>query len=121
MSERRVLVVEDEANIADVLVMALEEEGYTVRTAADGRQALAVLREWPPQVVLLDLMLPILDGWSLLEEWRRSGLAPEARVVVVSAARTAPATRGGDPRIAAVIPKPFDLNRVLAAVGMLLG
>jgi DNA-binding response OmpR family regulator len=121
VGKRRVLVIEDETNIADVLVTALEDEGYAVRSAADGRQALDVLREWPPHVVLLDLMLPILDGWSLLAEWRRQGLAPQARVVVVSAARATPAPSNGHPPIAAVIPKPFDLNRVLTTVAMLLG
>jgi two-component system OmpR family response regulator len=116
--ERRVLVVDDEPNIADVLVMALEDEGYAVRTASDGRQALDVLRHWPPHVVLLDLMLPVLDGWSLLEEWQRQGLAPQARVVVVSAARRPPPVNS--PRVAAIIPKPFDLNRVLVTVARLV-
>ena len=120
MTEQRVLVVEDEANIAEVLVSALEDEGYAVRSAADGREALDVLRTWAPRVVLLDMMLPILDGWALLEQWRRERLAPDARVVVVSAARSAPTITRAEPRIAAVIPKPFDLNHVLTTVAGLL-
>jgi DNA-binding response OmpR family regulator len=116
-----VLVVEDDTNIADVLVAALEDEGYTVRAAGDGRQALDVLRTWPPSIVLLDLMLPVLDGWGLLEQWQREGLAREARVVVVSAARNPPLVGDAHPSVAAVIRKPFDLNRVLATVASLLG
>jgi CheY-like chemotaxis protein len=117
---RRVLVVEDDANIADVLVAALEDEGYAVRSARDGLQALEVLRKWPPSVVLLDLMLPILDGWRLLEQCTVEGLAPQARVVVMSAARSAPALASGQPRVSAVIAKPFDLNQLLATVARLI-
>jgi len=70
----RVLVVEDDASIADVLVTALQEEGYSVRGAADGRTALATVKDWQPGVVLLDLMLPVLDGWALVDELRREPL-----------------------------------------------
>jgi DNA-binding response OmpR family regulator len=118
--ERRVLVVEDDRNIADVLVTALEDEGYTVRAAGDGRQALQVLRTWSPRVVLLDLMLPLLDGWSVLQQCQREGLAREARVVVVSASRNTPVIGSSEPPVAAVIPKPFDLTHVLATVASLL-
>ena len=114
------LVVEDERGIREALEAALLDEGYDVRLATHGREALDVLAAWPAELILLDLMLPIMDGWHFLRERQRLGTAPDARVIVVSATREArygtPAELGVD----AVVPKPFDLDRLLDTAARLL-
>ena len=79
---RRVLLVEDDPRVRRVLRLALEDEGYHVSEAADGEQGLADLSTTEPDVVLLDLMLPGLDGFSVCREIRRRSSVP---VIVVSA------------------------------------
>lgn len=76
MQDRQVLVVDDEATIREVLRRYLEREGFQVREAADGEQALAVLEEGPPDLVVLDLMLPGIDGLSLAARLRRRSAVP---------------------------------------------
>ena len=117
---RRVLVVEDERGIREALETALLDEGYQVRTATHGREALDVLAAWPADLILLDLMLPIMDGWLFLRERRRLGAAPDARVVVVSATREARHGTATELDADAVIPKPFDLTQLLDTVARLL-
>ena len=117
----RVLVVEDERGIREALEAALLDEGYEVRTATHGREALDTLATWPAEVILLDLMLPIMDGWLFLQERRRLGAAPEARVIVVSATREARHGTATELGADAVVAKPFDLDRLLDTVARLLG
>jgi DNA-binding response OmpR family regulator len=81
---RRVLLVEDDARVRRVLRLALEDEGFTVLEAADGRQCLERLAEGEPDVVLLDLMLPDRDGFSVCREVRRGSEVP----VIMVTART---------------------------------
>ena len=109
----RVLVVEDEAGIRDALAAALVDEGYEVRAAGDGRAALAVLRGWLPHVILLDLMMPVMDGWTFREEQRRTGST--VPVVLLSAAgRLDEHERSLG--AAATITKPFDIDRVISTI-----
>ena len=118
---RRVLVVEDERGIREALEAAFLDEGYDVRTATHGREALDTLAAWPAELILLDLMLPIMDGWVFLRERQRLGAAPEARVIVVSATREARNGTAAELGVAAIIPKPFDLDRLLDTAAQLLG
>jgi two-component system chemotaxis response regulator CheY len=117
---RRVLVVEDERGIREALEAALLDEGYEVRTATHGREALDTLAAWPADLILLDLMLPIMDGWVFLRERRRLGAAPDARVIVVSATRESRDGTAADLGVDAVVPKPFDLGRLLDTTARLL-
>ncbi len=78
-----VLVIEDNADLAFGLTTALEIEGYDVEVAYDGRAGLERARQWNPDLVILDLMLPELDGYSVLREMRRSGL--EMPVLILTA------------------------------------
>lgn len=112
----RVLVVEDEEQIRAVLCEALSMEGHDVQSVADGAEALALLGHWSPDVVLLDLMMPIMDGRQFLAERTRQGLARDARVVIVSAARQTRVDDAEAHGVAAVVPKPFDLDLLLETV-----
>jgi two-component system response regulator MprA len=108
-----VLVVDDQEVIRDTLQTALDDEGFTVECAANGREALDILARWDPCVILLDLMMPVMDGWAFCEEQRRSG--DRTPVVLLSAA-------GGldeQARVlcaAAFIAKPFDIDHVISAI-----
>jgi CheY-like chemotaxis protein len=113
-----VLVVEDEAGIREVLAAALADEGYEVRAAGDGRAGLAVLHAWLPHVILLDLMMPVMDGWAFRAEQCRLDAARHIPVIVLSGARDVPASTD-QLGVAGAIPKPFDLDVVLDRVGEL--
>ncbi|WP_406423708.1 response regulator transcription factor [Streptomyces sp. NBC_00842] len=115
----RVLVVDDEPDLTEVLAGALSGEGWQVRTAADGASALATAREFRPDAVVLDWMLPDLDGLRVLRELRRE--AREVCVLFLTARdavedRIAGITAGGDDYVT----KPFSLEEVLARLRGLL-
>jgi DNA-binding response OmpR family regulator len=117
---RRVLVVEDDVSIGQVIADLLADEGYQVRWAKDGRAALAVLDEWRPDVIVLDLMMPVLDGRAFrAEQRRRGGAVAQVPVIVLSGARAARAA-AAELGVAAVLTKPFDLDRLVATVGRVL-
>ena len=73
---RNVLVVEDDVNIADLLRLYLEKEGFVVRRAADGGKALEEFRKEAPDLILLDIMLPVLDGWGVCAKIRETSKVP---------------------------------------------
>ena len=76
MANTTVLVVDDEANIRDLARLYLEKEGYHVRTAADGETGLRLVLEDPPALLILDLMLPGLDGWEVCRQVRSQSDVP---------------------------------------------
>src|SRR4051812_4780542 len=81
-----ILVVEDDAGVRTALADALDLEGFEVRLAANGRDALGVLGRWRPDLILTDLDMPIMDGWSLRDELRRRADLADIPVIVLSAA-----------------------------------
>jgi CheY-like chemotaxis protein len=96
-----------------MLALALADEGYDVRAAADGRAALALLATWQPHVIVLDLMMPVLDGWGFRARQLATPGAADVPVIVLSAARD---LRVELLRPAAVVPKPFNLESFLETV-----
>ncbi|HET7771244.1 MAG TPA: response regulator [Chloroflexota bacterium] len=109
----RILVVDDEPNVRAILAAALGDEGYEVATACDGFDAIREARENPPDVILLDLMMPALDGRTFLDVYR---LAPgrKAPVIVITAARV---TLDAEEDLGApIVRKPFSIDRILELV-----
>jgi two-component system OmpR family response regulator len=109
----RVLVVDDEASLADLLKMALRYEGWDVRTAGDGLAAVKAAREFRPDAIVLDIMLPDIDGLEVLQRVRADGT--ETPVLFLTAKdslddRIAGLTAGGDDYVT----KPFSLEEVVA-------
>ena len=106
-----VLLVEDDADIREAVSSVLEAEGYTVLTAENGEQALAILDRGQPCVVLLDLMMPVMSGWEFMNVVKQNRRLDDMPVVVVSAysERKAEGVRR-------VLKKPLDVNQLLAAV-----
>ena len=109
-----VLVVDDDATIREVVDAFLSEEGYEVVTAPDGAAALARVRERPPGLILLDMRMPVMDGWAFARAYRRAP-GPHAPIVVLTAAREA-AERAAAIGADGVLGKPFDLYRLLYLV-----
>ena len=114
----RLLVVEDEADLLASLAMALREEGYAVDTAADGEDALYKAQSLDYDAVVLDVMLPRLDGWQVLDRLRESKKTP----VLMLTARDAPPdrVRGLDGGADDYVVKPFDLDELLARLRALI-
>ncbi len=113
--ESRILVVDDDPSIRGFLAEALADEGYDVKVAGNGQEALAVASQWQPDLILLDLMMPVLDGWGFREAQRRIERLATVPVIVLSATRDLPArTEQLEP--ARVFPKPFDLDTLLASI-----
>jgi two-component system, OmpR family, response regulator len=110
---RRVLVVDDDEAIRDLLDLALTEEGYTVRQAADGREALSMARSWRPDLIVLDVRMAELDGWGFLREHRRGGISG-AEILVLTAGTDA--ERRAEDFGVPVLLKPFDLDDLLDRV-----
>lgn len=112
----RILIVEDEDTIGRILVEVLTDEGYRVRWARNGCEALEVLQDWEPQLILLDLMMPVMDGWGFRTAQLRLGAsAADVPVIVLSAARET-STQMGELGVAEALSKPFELHQVLDAV-----
>jgi len=112
-----VLVVDDEPQVVWVLQFSLEAEGYTTFAARNGVQAMSAIAEHHPQLMLLDIMMPTMDGWSVLAEMMQLPREERPRVVVVSAManlrdRAKAAEMGAD----AFMPKPFNVDDLLAVL-----
>jgi CheY-like chemotaxis protein len=108
-----VLLVEDEPDAREVMVELLESEGYTVRDARDGNAALAALKGVRPSLVLLDLNMPVMDGWRFCEEVERDPELQRVPIAIVTATsvgygRPLPFRRVD----AGLLRKPIDFNRL---------
>jgi DNA-binding response OmpR family regulator len=113
-----VLVVDDDPAIRGLLADALRDEGYTVDVAAHGREALEAMRNRRPATVVLDLMMPIMDGFSFIQACQNEQLCDGVPIVVISAVNEA-IQRIRDVPVHACIAKPFDLNDLLRTVDQL--
>ncbi len=115
---KRVLVVDDDRGIRETLVAALELDGYEVASAADGLVALEMVARAAPAVIILDLMMPRMDGFAFANELQARGLREKLPLLILTAdgrAREKAARIGADAWLA----KPFDLLELLDRVGSL--
>lgn len=112
--QRRVLVVEDDADTLEVLAMALEETGHAVAIARDGAEALGRLAAFAPDVILLDLWMPRLGGEEFLAELRRDPVHHATPVVIVTGVLFVPpsAVLAAD----AIVRKPFEMSDLLSEI-----
>jgi CheY-like chemotaxis protein len=112
---RAVLVVDDDPFIVEALSELLRDEGYAVRTATNGLEALESLTDRCPDVILLDLMMPVMDGWEFARERRSRDLCQAARLVVLTAAAD-PATKATEVGADAYLAKPYSAEQLLRVV-----
>jgi two-component system, chemotaxis family, chemotaxis protein CheY len=113
----RILLVDDDESIRDFISQALADEGYEVATAAQGAAALEIVDDNQPNLILLDLRMPVLDGWGFLAAYRNKP-GPHAPVVALTASHDKTAATL-PPGVSAVIAKPFDLYELLDLVDQL--
>ena len=113
-----VLIVEDDRNIAELLQLYLEKEGYAVTIANDGGQGLSKFRSIKPDLVLLDVMMPVMDGWSVCKAIRAEGQTP----VIMLTAKGETDDKVNGLKIGAddYITKPFEMKEVLARIEAVL-
>ncbi len=113
---KRVLVVDDDPDIRELLFTALEDEGFEVVPAGNGQEALAIIQTFRPDVIVLDLMMPVMDGWQFANELRARDEGDEdIPIVLLSAARDL-ATHAKALAAADIIEKPFDLAELLPKI-----
>lgn len=112
----RVLVADDDPNIRRLIVAALRREGYGFIEAANGKEALDVMRTQPPSVVVLDLMMPLVSGWDVLRARAEDPELQKIPVIVVSANREPALATAMTAGICAFLPKPFDIGALSALV-----
>ena len=103
-----VLVVDDDQDIRESLAQILTEEGFDVTSASNGAEALAEIARRKPDVMLLDLMMPVLTGWEVLERLRVNGTYAELPIVVLSAMKAEGCTD--------YLQKPIRLSKLLALI-----
>jgi two-component system OmpR family response regulator len=114
----KILVVEDEPDLLRSLVQALREEGYAVDTAANGEDAVYQLESWEYDAVVLDLMLPKVDGWEVLKRLRKTRKTPV--LMLTARDQLGDRVRGLDTGADDYLVKPFDLDELLARLRALI-
>ncbi len=117
--ERTILVVDDDPDILQTLALCLSTEGYRVTMAANGQEALTLLERDEPACILLDLMMPVMDGWQFVAELDRQGKR-KAPLLILSADRAVQG-HANKLRADAFLAKPFDLDELLGKVQQLIG
>ena len=115
----RILVVEDQDDVAQLIDVVLKGEGYTVAIARDGAQGLMMSRDWQPDLILMDIMLPGVDGGTLIARLRQEPETSDLPIIAMSASRT---LRDRTPELQAdaLLSKPFDVDALLVQVQFLL-
>jgi DNA-binding response OmpR family regulator len=116
-SDRRVLVIDDNESVRRLIRINLELDGFEVATASDGRQGMALARAFHPQVITLDVVMPVLDGLATLAEIRADRQTADIKVVMVSArASESDVRRGVEVGADAYVTKPFDPAELVRTV-----
>lgn len=118
MSKTRVLVVDDDSNICELLRLYLEKEGYEVTVANDGKSAVDTAKELEPDIMLLDIMLPGLDGWQVCREIRKFSNMPI--IMITAKDETFDKILGLELGADDYVTKPFDAKEVIARIKAVL-
>ena len=114
----KILVVDDDLNICELLKLYLENDGYTVFTANDGQSAVAMFQNKTPDLVLLDIMLPKMDGWQVCREIRKISSAPI--IMLTAKGETFDKVLGLELGADDYVVKPFDAKEVMARIKAVL-
>jgi two-component system, chemotaxis family, chemotaxis protein CheY len=114
----QILVVEDDDSIRGLVSEVLRDDGYEVSEASNGLEALQCLGERRPDLIVVDLMMPIMDGWTFVEQCRQSPACEKVPIVVTSASHDLPHTaeRLRSFGVWSCLAKPFDVDGLLALV-----
>ena len=116
--KRKVLIVEDDTNIGELLHLYLEKEGYETAVASDGGKGVELFRSFQPDLVLLDIMLPVMDGWSVCRKIREESKTPI--IMLTAKGETMDKVSGLEMGADDYIVKPFETKEVLARIHAVL-
>jgi DNA-binding response OmpR family regulator len=120
--KRRVLIVDDEPNIVLSLEFLLRQQGYEVSVARDGEEALAAAEDWRPDLMVLDVMLPGLDGFEVCRRLRERPENAAMKILLLTArGREVERVRGLEEGADAYVRKPFSTRQLMRTVAELLG
>lgn len=112
----RILIVDDEPSVADLIEVILREEGYVVAVARDGAQGLMLARDWRPDLILMDVMLPSVDGGTAIRRLKAEPATAGIPIVAMSAGRNLRQLTGDLEDADGALAKPFDIEALLAQV-----
>lgn len=119
---KRILIADDEPNIVISLEFLMQRNGYEVATAADGEQALRLLEEFKPDLILLDIMLPVRNGFEVCQRIRENTAWKHTKIIMLTAkGREVEVAKGLALGADVYITKPFATKELLASVRQLLG
>ena len=118
VADKKILIVDDDKNICELLRLYLEKEGYETRLAYDGEAAFAAFEEWQPGLVLLDIMMPKQDGWETCRKIRGSSAVPI--IMLTAKGETFDKVLGLELGADDYIVKPFDTKEVVARIKAVL-
>ena len=116
--ERKVVVVEDDINIAELLRLYLEKDGFTVTVSHDGAEGLRLAEEIKPDLVMLDIMLPGMDGWQVCKRLRQTSKVPI--IMLTAKGETEDKVQGLEMGADDYIVKPFEVKELLARIHAVL-
>ena len=120
MAARRILVAEDDTEIRQALTDMLEFSGYETRAVANGAESLALLASWRPDLIILDMLMPEMDGPTFLDRLHARPEDAAIPIVLLSALRDLQTRAAGLP-VAAIVAKPFDVDDLLRALEQVWG
>lgn len=116
---KRILIVDDEANIARIIKFNLEQEGFEVETASDGLMALSRVKEASPDLIVLDLIMPKMDGWEVAQHLKQDPATARIPILILSIVQDR--EKGQQAGAAGYLLKPFSMDDLLREVRGLLG
>lgn len=111
---KTLLIIEDDSNIRELLRLYLEQEGYAIESAADGAEGLRVFKRIHPDLVLLDVMMPNMDGWQVIKEIRAASKTPV--IMLTAKSETFDKVSGLELGADDYIAKPFEMREVIARI-----
>lgn len=118
MTQTKILVVDDDKNICELLRLYLEKEGYSVTLAFDGREGLDAFAKASPDLILLDVMMPNMDGWQVCREIRKTSKCPI--IMITAKGETIDKVLGLELGADDYVVKPFDSKEVVARIKAIL-
>jgi len=120
--QKKILIVDDEPNIVVPLEFLMEQNNFEVKVAESGEQALEAIEDFKPDLILLDIMLPGMDGYEVCQKVRQNPQLQQTKIIFLSAmARTIDIAKGMGLSADSYITKPFSISDVVDNVKKLLG
>jgi DNA-binding response OmpR family regulator len=80
----KILLIDDDPFISDMYILKFREHGFEIETAKDGKEGLEKIKKYPPDLILLDIVMPAMDGFEVLQELKKEGTIPKAKVILLT-------------------------------------